>query len=147
MKNVVVVLGNRINNDGTLTKTMYKRLELTLSIDKQFHPELIIVSGGIANPQVNFSEADAMYDYLVEHGIEKERLLKEGNSMSTKENAIFSYRLLEDVDFDNLIIVSTYGHFKDWNALGYFHDAVMTNEKIAAKNFNLMIYTNAKDYM
>ena len=147
MKNVAVVLGNRINNDGTLTKTMYKRLELTLSIDKQFHPELIIVSGGIANPQVNFSEADAMYDYLVEHGIEKERLLKEGNSMSTKENAIFSYRLLEDVDFDNLIIVSTYGHFKDWNALGYFHDAVMTNEKIAAKNFNLMIYTNAKDYM
>lgn len=147
MKNIAVVLGNRINNDGTLTKTMYKRLELTLSIDKQFHPELIIVSGGIANPQVNFSEADAMYDYLVEHGIEKERLLKEGNSMSTKENAIFSYRLLEDVDFDNLIIVSTYGHFKDWNALGYFHDAVMTNEKIAAKNFNLMIYTNAKDYM
>ena len=147
MKNVAVVLGNRINNDGTLTKTMYKRLELTLSIDKQFHPELIIVSGGIANPQVNFSEADAMYDYLVEHGIEKERLLKEGNSMSTKENAIFSYRLLEDVDFDNLIIVSTYGHFKDWNALGYFHDAVMTNEKIAAKNFNLMIYTNARDYM
>jgi uncharacterized SAM-binding protein YcdF (DUF218 family) len=147
MKNVAVVLGNRINDDGTLTKTMYKRLELTLEMDKQFHPVLIIVSGGIANDRVDFSEADAMYDYLVSHGIEKERLLKEGESMSTKQNAIFSYRLLEDVEFDNLIIVSTYGHFKDWNALGYFHDAVMTNEKVSKKEFNLMIYTNAKDYM
>ena len=147
MKNIAVVLGNRINDDGSLTKTMYKRLELTLKMNEQFHPDLIVLSGGIANPKVDFSEAKAMYDYLLEHGIEKERMILEDKSLSTNQNAIFTYQLLEDIEFDNLIIVTTYGHFKDWNALGYFHDNIMKNEKVAAKDFNLMIYTNAKDYL
>jgi len=146
MKNIAVVLGNRINNDGTLTKTMYKRLELTLKMNEQFNPDYIVVSGGIANPAVNFSEADAMYDYLIEHGIPKEKVIKEGNSMSTKQNAIFTFEILENYDFDNLIIVSTYGHFKDWGGLTFFYEAAQNNEKILQKDFNLMVYTNSKNY-
>ncbi len=146
MKNIAVVLGNRINNDGSLTKTMYKRLELALKVYEQFNPEYIVLSGGIANEAVNFSEADAMYDYLVKQGIPKEKLIKEGKSLSTNQNAIFTYEILENYDFDNLIIVSTYGHFKDWNALGYFYDNLQKNEKVLNKHIHLMVYTNSEAY-
>lgn len=146
MKNIAVVLGNRINNDGTLTKTMYKRLELAMEVYEKFKPEYMVLSGGIANDAVNFSEADAMYDYLVKQGLPEEKLIKEGKSLSTNQNAIFTYEILENYDFDNLIIVSTYGHFKDWNALGYFYDNLQKNEKVLNKHIRLMVYTNSEAY-
>lgn len=147
MKNIAVVLGNRINDDGTLTKTMYKRLEMTLKMNEQFNPDYIVLSGGVANPNVEMSEAKAMYDYLVGHGINKEKLILEDKSMSTNQNAIFTWQILEKYDFDNLIIVSTYGHFKDWGGLTYFYENAQKNEVIHSKEFNLMVYTNSKEYL
>ena len=53
---IAIVLGNRMNDDGSLSKIMIKRLLLTLKFDKVYHPDLIITSGGIANELAGVAE-------------------------------------------------------------------------------------------
>ena len=54
---------------------------------------IAVLSGGKGSGE-NISEAQAMYDCLVEAGIEEERLIKEDKSTSTVENLEFSAALI-----------------------------------------------------
>ena len=141
-RNVFVVLGNWMNDDGTISATMRKRLELTLEAIKKFDPAYIIVSGGLANTKAGITEAQAMYNYLTEHDVPADLIIKEDKSLSTYQNSIYTMTILEDVDFDNLIIISTIEHFVNYQTIKYFNDAALANPKIKEKNINIMIYTN-----
>lgn len=140
--NIMVILGNWMNNDGTISTTMRKRLELALKAYSEMKIDYIVVSGGMANSAAGISEADAMYDYLTSHGISSSIIIKEDKSMSTEQNAIYTMAKLEDVDFSNLIIVSTIEHFVNYQTIKYFNNAALNNTKIKNKNINIMIYTN-----
>ena len=142
LKTIIVVLGNWMNNDGTISTTMRKRLELALKAYSEMKIDYIVVSGGMANSAAGISEADAMYDYLTSHGISSSIIIKEDKSMSTEQNAIYTMAKLEDVDFSNLIIVSTIEHFVNYQTIKYFNNAALNNTKIKNKNINIMIYTN-----
>ena len=141
-KNVMVILGNWMNDNGTISTTMRQRLELALVAYKDFGPAYIVVSGGMANAKAGISEAQAMYNYLVEKGIDKDIIIKEDQSMSTYQNAIYTMKKLENINFKNLIIVSTVEHFVSYQTIKYFNDAAYNNEIIRNKNINIMIYTN-----
>ncbi len=141
-KNVMVILGNWMNDNGTISTTMRQRLELALVAYKDFGPAYIVVSGGMANAKAGISEAQAMYNYLVEKGIDKNIIIKEDQSMSTYQNAIYTMKKLENINFKNLIIVSTIEHFVSYQTIKYFNDAAYNNEIIKNKNINIMIYTN-----
>ena len=91
-KNIMVILGNWMNDNGTISATMRKRLELALAAYKDFSPSYIVVSGGMANSKAGISEAQAMYDYLVEHGIDGNIIIKEDQSMSTYQNAEYTMK-------------------------------------------------------
>lgn len=137
---VVVTLGNRMNDDGTITSTMKKRLDLTLDLYKSFSPDKIIVSGGIANKIANVSEASKMEEYLINNGINKDIIIQENKSLTTKENAIFSCEIIDKLNADTIIICSTIEHFIDmpYNPVKFFNDCLQN------KNTKIMIYTNAK---
>ena len=62
---VAVVLGNRLNDDGTPTELMLKRMQLTLEMYVKFNPDKIILSGGLANKKAGRTEAQFMREYLV----------------------------------------------------------------------------------
>ena len=141
----VVLLGHRINDDGTITKTMEKRLNLCYELNKQFNPDYIIVSGGQANKAVDFSESYIMRKKLIEMGINEEKIIEENNSMTTLENAIYSLKIMEQYDVNNIIICSTYSHFLDYNAIKYFHDEINKNQVIKNKHVRLMIYTDPEE--
>ena len=141
-KNVMVILGNWMNDNGTISAIMKQRLELALVAYKDFGPAYIVVSGGMANAKAGISEAQAMYNYLVEKGIDKNIIIKEDQSMSTYQNAIYTMTKLENINFKNLIIVSTIEHFVSYQTIKYFNDAAYNNEIIRNKNINIMIYTN-----
>ena len=145
-KNVIVVLGNWMNNDGTISSTMRKRLELALRAVDELGAVKIVVTGGMANSVAGISEAQAMYNYLTSHGISGDMIIKEDQSMSTYQNANYTMKKVEDLDFDNMVIVSTIEHFINYQTLKYFDDAIMNNEKVKAKGINLMIYTNVGSY-
>lgn len=142
VKNIIVVLGNWMNDDGTMSATMLKRLGLALEAIEKFDPMYVVLTGGMANTKAGIAEATAMYNYLVSKGVDKSLLIKEDKSLSTEQNAIYTFRLIQDYDFDNLIIVSTIEHFYYYGGLTYFNSAALNNSKIKAKNIKLMIYTN-----
>ena len=60
------------------------------------HPEVICIVSGGKGDQVNLSEAECMYNELVELGIDPARLLMEDRAASTVENFQFSLALIKE---------------------------------------------------
>lgn len=141
-ENIIVVLGNWMNDDGTISQTMRKRLELALQAIEEFKPSFVVVTGGMANSKAGISEAQAMYNYLVEKGINPDIIIKEDQSMSTYQNAVYTMTKIQDIEFSNLIVVSTIEHFTGYQTIKYFSDAMAANSKIKSRDVKLMIYTN-----
>lgn len=92
--NYVIVLGCGVFADGHLTLTLMNRLDAA----KEYldaHPDtLCIVSGG-QGPNEPYSEAFAMKKYLLEKDVPAERIIMEDQSTSTKENLLYSMKLME----------------------------------------------------
>ncbi len=77
------------------------------------HPEVTIVVSGGQGSDEPMSEAQAMYDYLVEHGVEEGQILKEDQSFSTMQNLKFSMALLAEEGYDvtqDMVVVSNGFH-------------------------------------
>ena len=60
------------------------------------HPEVICIVSGGKGDEVNLSEAECMYNELVELGIDPTRILMEDRAASTVENFRFSLALIEE---------------------------------------------------
>jgi uncharacterized SAM-binding protein YcdF (DUF218 family) len=66
------------------------------------------VAGGKCDDE-HISEAQAMFDWLTEKGIDKNRIIKEDRSTSTLENLKFSKTILEKMGKDTDVILITDG--------------------------------------
>lgn len=89
----VIVLGAKVNDDG-LSRTLVRRLNKAMEYADQNPDTILILSGGKGDDEP-ISEAEAMYGYLVEHGIPKEQLRMEIQSTSTLENIAYSSLLID----------------------------------------------------
>lgn len=107
---IAVVLGNRINDDGTMSEIMRKRLEAAIKVNRIFSPERIVLSGGIANKRVSKSEAQMMCDYLVEQGVSSNILVLEDKSLTTKQNAEFSVPVAAELGATELLLLTSAEH-------------------------------------
>ncbi len=136
-KIAVVVLGNRLNDDGTITSIQEERLNLALELEEQYKPNYFILSGGVANPIPKISEAEAMYDYLLKKGIEKERLILEDKSHSTVENAKYSVPIIKELNIELVIICTSLYHLKN---PGYKAVESFLTE-LEGSNIRFMVYT------
>ena len=112
-KIIAIILGNRLNDDGTISKIQEERLQMALEIEELFKPDYFILSGGVANPLAKISEAEAMYNYLVEKGIDKNKLIKEDQSHSTVENALYSVPIAKNLGAKTIILSTSLYHFKN----------------------------------
>ena len=74
-KIVAIILGNRVNDDGTITKIQEERLEMAVEIEKEFNPDYFILTGGSPNKKAGISEAEGMYNYLIKKGFNKDKLI------------------------------------------------------------------------
>ncbi|MEY8427742.1 YdcF family protein [Lachnospiraceae bacterium 46-15] len=88
----VIVLGAQVRGDVP-SKALMRRIQKAEEYLKENPETIAVLSGGKGNGE-NISEAQAMYDCLVDAGIEKERLIKEDKSTSTVENLEFSAALI-----------------------------------------------------
>lgn len=105
---VLVVLGNRMNDDGSFSEPMLKRLAKTLEVEKDY--DKIICCGGVANDSAGISEAGAMEKYLVEQGVDNAKIIKEDMSTTTKENAIYSKEILERLGVKQIALLTSRNH-------------------------------------
>lgn len=92
-EDAVIVLGAAVHGK-TPSLTLKKRLDKAIEYNKQNPDAIIIVSGGQGQGE-DITEAEAMKSYLVEKGINPDKIIEEGNSTSTTENFEFSKEILD----------------------------------------------------
>ncbi|MBP3503930.1 MAG: YdcF family protein [Bacilli bacterium] len=136
-KKVAIILGNRVNDDGTITKIQEQRLEMAMEIEKEFNPDFFILSGGSPNQKAGISEVEGMYNYLVEKGFDKDKLILEDQSLTTVQNAMFSIPIAEELGADIVIVCSSLYHFEDLQ----YHALESFINEVKKTNMTLMIYT------
>ncbi len=109
----IVALGFQLNPDGTMRDELIERLGVVLHCAQQYPNAVIVVTGGgtaLQNPSA--TEAGEMAKWLIDHGIAPERILVEDKSLTTAQNAIYSFDLLAEKQpqVTKLVIVSSDYH-------------------------------------
>ncbi len=123
----VVVLGCKVNGTSP-SLTLQSRLEAAYEYLVDNESAKCVVSGG-QGPDEGISEALCMYNYLVEKGIDKDRIYKEDKSTSTRENFEYSKELINDKGLsDEIVIVTNEFHLyragKVADSMGLRHKSV-----------------------
>ena len=109
----IVVLGFQLNPDGTMKDELVQRLTVALNSAKKYPKAYIACTGGgTASENESASEAGEMAKWLEQQGIDKKRIITEDNSMTTAQNAIFTYDILTSkyTSVKKLAIVSSDYH-------------------------------------
>lgn len=136
----IVILGYALADDGTMREPMIERLKVGLAIAQKYPSSKIVVTGGV--PKQGITESDAMTDWLVNQGIDKNRIIPENKSTDTVENALFTTAILEKENITDVTIVSSASHMR--RALSVFQEATNFYSKMnnanAIKNFSNAVY-------
>ncbi len=91
----VMVLGAALKGKEP-SDTLARRLDTAMGYAQQNPDALILVSGGQGS-QEEIPESHAMRQYLIDHGIEKDRIIIEDQSTSTRENFLNSKKILDEI--------------------------------------------------
>lgn len=92
----VIVLGARLYGDIP-SPALHERLKVAKEYLLDNENINVIVSGGQGSNEL-ISEASAMENYLVENGIDSDKIIVEDNSTSTFENLKYSLDKIREVD-------------------------------------------------
>ena len=104
----IIILGAQIRGK-TITGSLRRRLDKGISYLQKNPQTICIVSGGKGKGE-EISEAEAMADYLIEHGVASERIRLEDQSTTTCENLLFSRSYVTDMEKDKVGIISNNFH-------------------------------------
>lgn len=108
---IMIILGCQVKPWGP-SILLQDRLDKALDYLEE-HPDMTIVVSGGQGPDEHMTEAQAMYDYLVEQGVGIERILQEDQSHNTFQNLTYSLELLEEAGYDvtdDIVVVSNGFH-------------------------------------
>ena len=109
----IVVLGFQLNPDGTMREELVERLTVALNSAKKYpNAYVVCTGGGTASENESASEAGEMAKWLIAQGVGKARVIVEDNSITTAQNAIFTYDILTSLypSVKKLAIVSSDYH-------------------------------------
>ncbi len=128
----VIVLGAQVR--GTLiTRSLQYRLDTALEYYEENPDCKIVVSGGQGEGE-DISEAQAMFEYLVERGVPVEKIILEDESTSTNENLRFSYELIKEDGGEDVHIVICSNDFHIFRALQLAKNVGIDAEGLASKS-------------
>lgn len=108
-EDAVIVLGAGIRGEE-LSENLKNRLDRAVDYHSKNPNAVIVVSGG-QGPQEDITESLAMERYLLEQGLSEDKILKEENATSTKENFQYSKELLDghfNAPYSTAFITSDY---------------------------------------
>ena len=88
-----VVLGAAVNRDGTPSRLLQYRIAAAYEYMETQASAVLILSGGCGNDEP-ISEAQCMYNTLVDMGADPERLILEQESHTTRENLVNSISMI-----------------------------------------------------
>ncbi|MCL2426733.1 MAG: YdcF family protein [Oscillospiraceae bacterium] len=112
----IIVLGAGLINDRPSLILAY-RLNATIEFVQTRDDIPIIVTGGLG-PGRTITEAEAMARFLIERGIDENRIWREGASTSTHENINFAIEIMEEngMDVENIRVAIVSNEFHLYRA-------------------------------
>jgi len=105
---VAVILGSKVNEDGTLSERLQKRVECGVELYNAGRVKKIIVSGGFGKE--GFFEGDKMRDYLIAKGIPDSVIVVDNKGDNTELTVKNTIALQHNLHFKSVIVVSQYFH-------------------------------------
>ena len=139
----IVVLGFQLEPDGSMKDELIQRLTVALNSAKKYPKAYIVCTGGgTASENPSASEAGEMAKWLEAQGVDKSRLIVEDNSITTAQNAIFTYDILTSLypSVKKLAIVSSDYHIATGELLFRAEPILRAN---AVGNEKLEVISNA----
>ena len=110
-KDFVIILGSKINKDGTLTPLLKGRCDKAIEFGKKQYEttkkKIIYVPSGGKGKDETMSEALAIKNYLIENGIKEKDIIIEDKSTSTKENMKYSKDKIDKIKENADVCFST----------------------------------------
>ena len=93
----LVGLGFQLNPDGTMREELIERLKVMLAASEKY-PNAVIVctGGGTAADEPSATEAGRMAEWLEAQGVNPSRLVVEDRSLTTAQNAVYTFDILEE---------------------------------------------------
>ena len=105
---IAVILGNKVNEDGTLSERLAQRLACGLALYRSGRVGRLLVSGGLG--QEGFYEGDKMRDYLRARGVPDSAILIDNQGNNTQQTVRNTLRLRPKLRFRSLVVVSQFYH-------------------------------------
>ena len=88
-----IVLGAKVKKGNIPSLALQYRLDAALVYAQKYSHVKLVLSGG-QGPDEDIEEAVVMRDFLLENGIDQDRLILEDKATSTYENLLFTQKLL-----------------------------------------------------
>ena len=109
----IVILGFALNWNGSMKQELVDRLEAGLASAEKYPNALVVVTGGgtaLLNPCV--TEGGQMGKWMLDHGLEEDRLIVEDRAANTVGNADNTFRILsqEHPQVDSVVMVTSDYH-------------------------------------
>ena len=104
-ESLIVVMGARLKADGTASRALLRRVARAIDVGRKFENARYIVTGG--NPRGGRSEAAAMREVLLAHGVGDDRIIVEQNSRDTLQSVVNCTRLIRSLGRPRSVIVCT----------------------------------------
>ena len=93
----IVVLGFQLNPDGSMKEELIERLKVAKAgAEKYPNAFILCTGGGTAAENPDATEAGRMAEWLIENGVDPQRVIVEDQSLTTAQNAICSYQILTE---------------------------------------------------
>lgn len=105
---IAVILGNKVNEDGTLSERLAQRVACGLRLYRQGRVRRLVVSGGLGKE--GFCEGDKMREYLRRHGVPDSRIVVDNRGNTTQQTVRNVLRLRDSLHFASVLVVSQYYH-------------------------------------
>ena len=136
----IVALGFQLNPDGTMREELIERLTVVLNSAEKYPDALIVCTGGgTAAENEAATEAGTMAEWLIANGVAAERVIVEDQSVTTAQNAIYTYDILTEhyPQVKQLAIVSSDYHIATGTLL-FEAEAVLRAEKTGSESMHVV---------
>ena len=105
---LVIIPGNTVNPDGSLSPRLKGRLDAALSLWHQGLASHFFVSGGVGKEGVD--EAHAMKEYLLASGVAAERIFQDSEGLNTEATARNAAELMRQHKLTSAVIATQFFH-------------------------------------
>ncbi|HEX8556758.1 MAG TPA: YdcF family protein [Pyrinomonadaceae bacterium] len=105
---VAIVLGNTVERDGRPSARLRARLDKAVELHRAGLFGHVIVSGGVGAE--GFNEAEVMKRYLVGQGVPEDRVIADGEGLTTALTARNAARLMKEQGWRSALVISQYFH-------------------------------------